>query len=85
MSVTTKTVWGTGFNETHKAQWDALKSDWLAAAVDAGKTEGEGIDVEGITYGGKRVWIDQESADGWKALVLASASTIGIPATVTFE
>lgn len=85
MSVTTKTVWGEGFNETHKAQWDALKSNWLSAAVDAGKTDGQGVGIDGIPYGGTRVWVDQESADGWKALVLASATKIGIPATVTME
>lgn len=85
MSVTTKTVWGAGFNDEHDAQWAILKAEFLNNAVGTGKTDGQGTRIDGVEYGGKRIWTDQESADGWKALVESASATLGVPATVTFE
>jgi hypothetical protein len=85
MSVTTKTVWGAGFTEAHDAQWAILKADFLSNAVANGKTDGNGEKIDGVTWGGTRVWEDQTSADAWKALVESASQKLGIDATVTFE
>lgn len=85
MSVTTKTVWGAGFTAEMDTQWATLKSDFLSEAVSSGKTDGQAEEVDGVTYGGKRTWADQETANGWKALVESAAATLGVSATVTFE
>jgi hypothetical protein len=85
MSVTTKTVWAAGFTEAHDAQWATLKADFLTSAVESGKTDGDGQKIDGVTWGGTRVWADQESADAWKALVESASQTLGVGATVTFE
>lgn len=84
-AVVTKTVWGAGFNEEKDAQWATLKADFLSNAVESGKTDGMGVKIDGVVYGGKRTWTDQESANGWKALVDSASATLGVSATVTFE
>lgn len=76
MSVKTKIVWGDGWNEDLKDQWDTFKSEWLSKATDAGKTDGFG--TEGV-----RTWVDQSTADQWKALAQEFSRICGIKVTVS--
>jgi len=85
MSVTTKTIWGAGFNDAKDEQWAELKAAFLQEAVSSGKTDGNGQKINGVTYGGTRVWVDQDAADSWKDLVDSASTTLGVSATVTFE
>lgn len=46
-------------------------------------SDGNGIDIDGVKYGGIRNWGSLEIAEQWKDLVETEAKRLGIPFEVT--
>jgi hypothetical protein len=85
MPVTTKIVWGAGFNAAKHTQWKQIKTAFVQQSIASEKTDGVEIAAEGVEWGGKRVWVDTTAAEAWKTFVEESAATIGATVTVTIE
>lgn len=85
MSVTTKTIWGKEFTQENSDQWDMLKADFLNAAIKANKVAAEGSKIDGVKFGGERVWADMETAELWKQLVEAGARAMQVSVDVTIK
>jgi hypothetical protein len=85
MSVTTKTIWGKEFTQEHSDQWDELKRDFLNKAIEAGKVSPEGTKIDGVQFGGERVWKDKATADLWIKLVEAAARELKVTVDVSIK
>jgi hypothetical protein len=74
-----------GITDEQFSAWQTSKKrlDFISKITNSGMSDGNGIDIDGVKYGGIRNWGSLEIAEQWKDLVETEAKRLGIPFEVT--